>query len=112
MLFGSKEKTIQRLIKKGKWEALRKFLNSDPETRLILAKECGKSNDPGVNSVLTTLLRDEDEKVQLEAVKSITVTGRDHEVAQLQWLMSNTPEDKTELISAIQNAIASVRGRR
>jgi len=48
----------------------------------------------------------------LAAVKSIAITGRDHEVAQLQWLLSNTPESDTELIEALQDAISKSRGRR
>lgn len=111
-MFGSKEKKIENLIKKGKWEALSKFLSADVGTRLALAKACANTKDPGVNSLLTTLIRDKDEKVQLEAVKSIAVTGKDHEVAQLQWVLSNAPANKTELIAATQNAIASVRGKR
>lgn len=112
-MFGSKEKTIEKMIKKGKWEQLsKKFLTSDTETRLILAQACAKADNPGVNSLLTTLIRDKDEKVQMEAVKSIAITGKDHEVAQLQWLLTNTPADKTVLIDAIQHAIAEVRGKR
>ncbi len=112
-MFGSKEKSIEKLIKKDKWEALtKKYLQSDSETRLILAKACAKAENPGVNSILTTLIRDSDEKVQLEAVRSIAITGKDHEVAQLQWLLSNTPEEKSVLRDAIQDAISKVRGKR
>ena len=112
-MFGSKEKKISRLIQKGKWEELnRKFLNSDAETKLILAQECSKAKDPGVNSILTFLMRDSDRRVQLAAVKSIAVTGKDHEVAQLQWLLSNMPEEDKELFIAVQEAISKVRGRR
>jgi hypothetical protein len=112
-MFGSKESKIKKYTKKGKWETInKKFLSSDTETRLILAKVCAKANNPGVNSILTTLMRDPDEKVQLEAVKSIAVTGKDHEVAQLQWLLSNTSEENTELREAIQFAISQARGRR
>ncbi len=112
-MFGSKEKSIEKLIKKGKWEALtKKFMQADSETRLVLAKESAKADNPGVNSILTTLIRDSDEKVQLEAVKSIGITGKDHEVAQLQWLLTNTPEEKSGLRDAIQEAISKVRGKR
>jgi len=112
-MFSSKEKTIEKLIKKGKWEALnKKFLGSDKETRLVLAKACAKADNPGVNSILTTLIRDSDEKVQLEAVKSIAVTGKDHEVAQLQWVLSNTPKENSVLHDAVQYAISQVRGKR
>jgi len=112
-MFGNAEKKIEKMIQKGKWEDLtKKFLTADAQTRLILAEQCGKSDDPGVNSVLNKLIRDPDEKVQLAAVKSMGITGKDHEVAQLQWLLSNTSEDKKELISALQDSISKVRGKR
>lgn len=112
-MFGSKEQKVLHLIQKGKWEELnRRYLNSDAETRLMLAQECSKANDPGVNSILTTLIRDSDKRVQLAAVKSIAITGKDHEVAQLQWLLSNTPEENGELLIAIHEAISNVRGKR
>lgn len=112
-MFGSKEKKIEKLIKKGKWEIIsKKYLNGDNETRLLLAIECGKSSDPGVNSILTTLIRDKDPKIQMETVKSLSKIGRDHEVAQLQWLLSQVPEDNNEFREEIQHAIASCRGKR
>ncbi|NLK68079.1 MAG: HEAT repeat domain-containing protein [Clostridiaceae bacterium] len=112
-MFGSKESKIEKLIRKGKWEILsKKYLYGNKETRLMLAKECGNSNDPGVNSILTTLIRDQDPEVQLETVKSLAKTGRDHEVAQLQWLLSQVPEENKELREAVQHAIANSRGRR
>lgn len=112
-MFSSKEKNVLHLIEKGKWEDLnRKYLNSNAETRLMLAQECSKAKDPGVNSILTSLIRDSDKKVQLAAVKSIAITGKDHEVAQLQWLLSNTPEEDKELIVAVHEAISKVRGQR
>lgn len=112
-MFGSKESKIARLIKKGKWETLsKKYLNSDTDTKMMLARECAKAKDPGVNSLLSTLTRDNDPKVQLEAVKALAVTGKDHEVAQLQWLLSQVPADNTELKEAVEHAIGSCRGRR
>ncbi|NLM09408.1 MAG: HEAT repeat domain-containing protein [Clostridiaceae bacterium] len=112
-MFGSKESKIARLIKKGKWEVLsKKYLNSDTETKILLARECAKANEPGVNSLLSTLTRDSDPKVQLEAVKALTITGRDHEVAQLQWLLTQVPAENKEMVEAIEHAIGSCRGRR
>ncbi|AGC68616.1 hypothetical protein Cst_c16300 [Thermoclostridium stercorarium subsp. stercorarium DSM 8532] len=113
MLFGSKEGKIASLIKKGKWEVLsKKYLNADSDTKIILARECAKANDPGVNSLLSTLLRDPDPKVQMEAVKALAVTGKDHEVAQLQWLLEHVPDNNQELKEAIEHAIGNCRGRR
>lgn len=112
-MFGSKESKIARLIKKGKWEILsKKYLNADTETKKILARECAKAKDSGVNSILSTLTRDSDPQVQLEAVKALAVTGKDHEVAQLQWVLSQVPEDNKEMKEAVEHAIASCRGRR
>ncbi|HAA25050.1 MAG TPA: HEAT repeat domain-containing protein [Ruminiclostridium sp.] len=112
-MFGNAEKKIEKMIRKGKWEALtKKYLVADAQKRLILAEQCAKSNDPGVNTILNKLLRDPDERVQLAAVKSLGITGTDHEVAQLQWLLSNTSEDKKELISALHDSISKVRGKR
>jgi len=112
-MFGNVERKIEKMVKKGKWEDLiKKCMTADAKTRLIIAEQCAKLNDPGVNTVLNKLLRDPDENVQLAAVKSIGITGKDHEVAQLQWLLSNTSEDKQELISALHDSISKVRGKR
>lgn len=112
-MFGNKEKKIESLIKKGNWDVLmKKFLHADTSTKVMLAKGCANSKDPGVNSLLTSLIRDTDYNVRLEAVKAIAVTGKEHEVAQLQWLLDNTPENETEMISAIHTAISNSKGRR
>jgi len=112
-MFGSKESKIANLIKKGNWDVLsKKYLNADSDTKVTLARECAKANDPGVNSLLTTLTRDSDPKVQLEAVKALAVTGKDREVAQLQWMLSQVPAENKELKEAVEHAIGSCRGRR
>ena len=112
-MFDSKAEKIEKLVLKGKWDDLgNKYLNSDTETRLILAQECSKSTDYNVNNLLSILMRDTDEKVKLAAIKSIGITGKDHECAQLEWLMSNTPEDKKEIITALQDSISKVRRKK
>jgi len=112
-MFGSKNEKIEKLVQKGKWDDLGdKYINSDTETRLILAQECGKSTDYNVNSILSILLRDPDITVKMAAIKSVSNTGKDHECAQLEWILSNTPEDNTELIAALQDSITKVRRKR
>lgn len=112
-MFGSKAEKIEKMVLKGKWDDIgNKYLNSDTETRLILAQECAKSTDYKVNSILSILLRDSDEKVKLAAIKSIGITGKDHECSQLEWVMSNIPDDKTEILSALQDSIAKCRRKR
>ncbi len=111
-MLGNAEKKIEKMVLKNKWESLSRFIDSNAETRLILATQCAKATEPGVNSILTKLIRDEDDRVQLEAVKSIGLTGKDHEVAQLQWVLSNISEDQKELKAALQESISKVRGKR
>jgi hypothetical protein len=112
-MFGSKESKIEKMVQKGKWDKLNKMLRKDDvETRLLIAKQCEKSESPNVNSILALLIRDDNQKVQLAAIKSISVTGKDHEAAQLQWLLSNTPEKETEVIKALHEALPKITGRR
>jgi len=112
-MFGSKQSKIEKLVLKGKWDKInKKYLNGDAKTRLLLAQACAKAKDMGVNNILAVLLRDPDEKVQLAAIKSIGITGRDHEAAQLQWIIENTPAEKTEIIDAAKEAFSMVRGRK
>lgn len=112
-MFGSKNEKIQKMVMKGKWDDLStKFINSDAETRLILAEECSNSTDYKVNNLLSVLIRDNDEKVKLAAIKSIGITGKDHESSQLEWLLLNTPEDKTQIIAALNDSISKVRRKK
>ena len=112
-MFGSKAEKIEKLVLKGKWDDLGdKYINSDTETRLILAEECAKATDYKVNGILSILLRDSDEKVKLTAIRSIGITGTDRETAQLEWLSSNTPADKKEILAALQSSILKIRGKR
>jgi len=112
-MFGSKEKKIEKFILKGQWDKIsKKYLNADVETRLLLARQCEKSKDDEVNNILSVLIRDVDERVQIAAIKSMGVTGKDHETAQLQWILSNTPESKKEVIAAAKEALSMVKGRR
>lgn len=112
-MFGSKAEKIEKLILKGKWDDLGdKYVSSDTETRLILAQECAKSTDYKVNNILSILLRDSDDQVKLAAIRSIGVTGTDRETAQLEWLLSNTPESKKEVIATLQESISKVRHKK
>jgi len=112
-MFESKTEKIQKMIQKGKWDNLiENYSNSNFETRFILAQECAKSTDYKVNNLLSFLIRDNDEKVKLAAIKSIGITGTDRETAQLEWLMSITSEDKTEIVDALQDSISKIRRRK
>ena len=65
---------------------------------------------PGMEQVWQ-MMHDENAQVQLTAVKSLGKIGDDHATAQLQWLLSQTSEDKKELIAAIHDAIKHVKNK-
>ena len=102
----------EKLVEKKKWEKLKnKFLYGSDETRLALAAACGASDTDEACNILISLLHDENAQFQLTAVKSLGKIGDDHATAQLQWLLSQTSEDKKELIAAIHDAIKHVKNK-
>lgn len=102
----------EKLVEKKKWEKLKnKFLYGDDAMRLALATACGSSDTDEACNILISLLHDENAQVQLAAVKSLGKIGDDHATAQLQWLLSQTGEDKKELIEAIHDAIKHVKNK-
>lgn len=108
-----KERRIEKMVLKRKWDAInKKILPGDSETRLILAKKCALSDDLNVNNVLTVLIRDEDEVIQLTAIKSLAHTGRQREGAQLQWLMANLPPEKEELRQAARDTFGKIKDKK
>ena len=109
-MFGHSEDKIEKLVEKKHWDKLQsKYLNGSDDQRLELAKACGGSDADESCNILVTLLHDENEAVQMEAVKSLGKIGNDHTTAQLQWLLSQQKKKKTELIHEIHQAIASVK---
>ena len=108
---GMSDKTekIEKLVEKKHWAKLQKYLNGNEETKIALAKACSKADADETINMLVTLLHDPSETVQLEAVHSLRIVGNDHATTQLQWLLNQLSADKTELISAIHEAIANVR---
>ncbi|MFR1481295.1 MAG: hypothetical protein ACLSB9_39210 [Hydrogeniiclostridium mannosilyticum] len=77
--------------------------------RALLAAACGASDTDEACNILISL-HDENAQVQLTAVKSWE-NRDDHATAQLQWLLSQTSEDKKELIAAIHDAIKHVKNK-
>ena len=112
-MFGSKEKKIEKLVLKRKWDIInKKILYADTESRMILAQKCALSEDLAVNNVLNVLIKDEDEKVQLTAIKSLATTGRQREGAQLQWLMANLPPEKNNVIEAARETFGEIKDKK
>lgn len=103
------EKNIVRLVKRGRWEKIRKILQkSEPDTRIIVTTELGNTSEEEAFNILIILLKDRDEKVQLQAVKSIGNVGVERAKVHLQDMLSKVPQEQTELIDAIKDSIAKI----
>lgn len=112
-MFGDKEQEVEKLVKGGKWDKIeKKYLHSNDENRLALAKALSSSPADECYNALVNLIKDENPEVQLEAIKSLGATGSERAVAQLQWVLAKTPEGDTKTIQAVQDAIAHVRSRK
>ena len=109
---GSKEQQAAKaakLVKRQRWGKIGKMLEKgDPETRIALASELGNTTDDNAFNYLISLLKDTDEKVQLQAVKSLGVHGEDRAKTFLQNMMSSLPKEKKELADAIRESIAQI----
>lgn len=112
-MFGAKEQEIEKMVNSGKWDKIeKKFLYSNDENRLALAKVLSTTSaDEGYNA-LVSLIKDENPTVQLEAIKSLGATGAERAAAQLQWVLAKTAPTNTATIAALKDAIAQVRTRK
>ncbi|MFZ2539639.1 MAG: HEAT repeat domain-containing protein [Oscillospiraceae bacterium] len=112
-MFGDKDAELEKWISTGKWDKIeKKFLYSNDENRLTLAKALSTTSaDEGYNA-LVSLIKDENKDVQLEAIKSLGVTGSERAAAQLQWVLAKTPPTNTATIAALQAAITKVRTKK
>ena len=108
-LLGKEEKKIARLVKRGRWTKLQKMLKKgDSDTRAAITAALGTAKEDDAFNILVLLIKDNDEKVQLQAVKSMGDLGVDRAKVHLQDLGSKLPEEKTELIDAIKKSIAKI----
>ena len=102
---------MEKLVQKKHWDKLRKHIDGKKEEKLDLAQACSISDADECCNILVSLLHDNDQDVQLAAVKSLGIIGNDHATVQLQWLRSKAEPGQTELIDAIHLAIKSVRNK-
>lgn len=107
---GSKDEKAVKLVKKHKWEELRKkYLFGDKESQLALAKACVNDKSDDCCNLLTPLLDVEDDEVRITAIETLGVIGTDHVVALLRQLFAKTPESNKKLRDAILKGIESIR---
>lgn len=108
-MFGSKEQKIARLVKRGRWGKIGKMLEKgDSETRVAVTAELGNTKDESAYNYLILLLKDNDEQVQLQAVKSLGNLEMERAKVHLQNLISSVPKEKTSLIDAIKESISKI----
>ena len=107
---GSKEQQkAEKLVKKQRWGKIGKMLEKgDAETRLAVASELGNASDENALNYLISLLKDPDERVQVQAVKSIGTRGEERAKAFLQNMISTLPSEKVELHDAIRDSISKI----
>jgi HEAT repeat protein len=101
-------KRISRLIRWNRWEKIKKILEKgDSETRMAIAAELGTTTDDHAYNLLILLLKDDDEKVQLQVIKSLGELGAERAKVHLQNMLSDTKEG-TELYKAILDSISKI----
>ena len=112
-MFGSKREKYEKMVAKNQWDKLAKDVQgNDPQKKLWIAQACANSNDDGSFNALSILIRDSDEQVQKEAIRSLGVMGNDHATAELQWILTKIPEDRKETIEVAHDALRKVRERK
>lgn len=111
-MFGSQDMKMDQLVKKGKWKALSKAMErADPATKRMIAKACAGSKADQSANLLLELVRDPDQTVQQEAVRSLGETGNDTAKTHLQWILDHLPANQSELHQEIRGAIAKISNR-
>jgi HEAT repeat protein len=108
-MFGNNANQMAHLVQKHQWDKVgKKLQGADVQTRIAIAAACGGSSDEEAPVTLINLLRDSDEAVQLQAVKSLGAVGSSSAKTHLQWLSDNLDGDKKELREAIQEAFSKI----
>lgn len=111
-MFGFGKKTAKGVgfVQKKQWEKAQEHLEkATAEEKVEMATACANMAVREVYDVLAPMVRDSDPKVQLAAVKAFGKIGDPRAVVHLQWLLARVPENQTELVSAIHDAITASR---
>ena len=110
---GSTEEKMEHLVQKKEWDKLKKkYLYSDANTRISLAKACSQDNsDESVNIVLAILEGDE-EDVKLTALSALGKIGTDHVTSTLQLLLAKVPSENSKLHDAVLDTLHQIRNKK
>lgn len=108
-MFGNNGNQMEQMVKKHNWDKIEKRLQgSSAQLRLELATACGNSSDASASNFLINLLRDNDENVQIQAVKSLGMIKSENAKTSIRMLFEQLPEGKSTLREAIRESIAMI----
>lgn len=111
-MFGNGKDHIEKLVLKNKWEKITAMLGkANEQTRLDIAEACSKSSEDESMNTLIRLIRDQSEAVQMQAIKSLGISGRASTKSHLSHLMQNLPEGKDEVRRTIMESLAAISKR-
>ncbi len=112
-MFGSGKDQFVKLVEKNRWDALNKKLSgANKQTRLEIAEACSHSSEDESMNIMIRLLTDSDPDVQLQAVKSLGISGRANAKSHLTWLSNHLPAQRGEEIQqAIKESFAAITAR-
>jgi len=109
---GKVQDRVTRLIKWRRWNRINKELaKADSLTKVEFAAAFGKATDENSYNLLISLLSEKDDNVLHEAIRSLGIRGRENAKTHLQQLAASLPKEKTELHSAVKEAIAMINKR-
>jgi HEAT repeat protein len=110
-MFGSSNH-FEHMVEKNQWDKINaKLNNANVQTRLEIAEACSKSSEDESMNILIRLLTDNDESVQLQAVKSLGISGRSSTKTHLHWLTEHLPEGRENVRAAIKEAFMKISSR-
>ena len=111
-MFSSSKNHLEHMVEKDQWVKIQGKLNhASFQTKMNIASACSKSSEDESMNILVRLLQDSDEAVQLQAIKSLEISGKSRIKGHLQSLLKHLPEDKENLKQAIREAMSGISKR-
>jgi hypothetical protein len=108
-MFFNNENQMEQMVKKNQWDKIAKKLHTaDVQSKVALAAACGSSFNENSSNILIDLLKDSDENVLLQAVKSLGAVGHENAKTHLLMLSDHLPDGKDTLKDAIRESIAKL----
>jgi hypothetical protein len=111
-MLGNGKNPFEHMVEKNQWEKITGKINkANVQTRLDVAEACSLSSEDESMNILIRLLTDSDPAVQLQAVKSLGISGRSNAKTHLAWLNDRLPEGREDVRQAIKEATMAISSR-